>query len=1064
MEPFDKNGYVDQARFEADAFQVLIKATQLAVAPATRSLRCKTGHVLLALWPTLGGAPGWRDTIEAVVAEGCSLSEIPGAIEAYVSDSQHEQVFQMKEEDFDPAVAAALKKCDLVEDGSGQAIWQAGEKPVGILPLWVAILSRATEEDRQGVGALLNFEAAAERMAGLLAREGKPPEEVKPPDLYSPDGALQLERFDDAAVSVLETAKERAGGLGYDHLRPPHLFVALLERPDGITEEVVRLQARPGTGPKTVCEAVIRAITLGPRVRARPLGLDRRCLSESFQAVLEMAATLAVQNGAETVGERFLLRAVLEHEREGVVGRVLGSDEFKINSEAMIRDVDKRIRDYRLGRSGEEVTPFLIPGDVARSEDFTYLARTGQLRPTVGQDGLIQAVLRGLHKRQNNHILISGEAGVGKTELVRELARRAATGEVPFLKRKKIVWVDCDGVPPDQSRSRFDDIVAAVKGRNDVTVCLDHFENIVRYCGGAESHNRAILRVALRNRDLHLIAIIETRHLVELLSHDYALLEMFNRVDVPEVAPKEAIEIITGASVPSLERLYGLAIEEGAVKRAAHASREFIMSERLPTKAIKVLRDACERVSYDKDEKKIVVAKVKDADVVWAISQRTGIDEGTIAGSGSKEAFAGFATALACQVAGQQNAVDTVVARLQKIKAGATREGKPAAVFLFAGLTGTGKTELAKAVARVYSASGRLSVYPMTNYSEEHSISGITGVPPGYVGYDSGGRLINDLNADPYGVILFDEAEKAHPNVWQSMLSLFDEAWIEDRRNVKAYGNRAIFILTSNAGQEVIRQHYKSMPLDKLKEEVAKGLVEYVNPNTGKHPFSPEFLGRFTDIIIFNPLSQEAMENITRIQVGQLAQEWKTKRETSLVVDEAVIRHVAALSYQENERHGGTRGGRVVAKHVGNLIELKLINFMVNEPEGFRDAEALQVLCDPAGDTTVRVVKATAMRPSEALNRVEERLGAVRPPKLDQIAGDVGREVEAAVEGWGRHVAQALPAAEIEKVRQAASAARQAIVEKAAEFNRTIERQRDAVLGALHEASPGAGEPGRAAE
>jgi hypothetical protein len=344
MEPFDKKGYLDQARFEPDAFQILLKATQLAVAPATLSLKCKPGHVLLALWSTLSRSSNWRDAIEAGLTEGCMLSEIPSLIEVYVRDeSVTEQVFEMKREDFEPAVIAALEECDIVEDGSGHTIWQADGRPVSILALWIAVLSHPSQDDWHGIGNLIDFGVAAEGLVKLLASEGKPHKEVKAPELYSPEGTLQLERFDDIAVSLLETAKERAGGLGYDHLRPPHLFLALLERPDGITEEVIRLQARPGMGPKMVCETLMRAITLGPGVRARALNLDKRYLSESFQVVLEMAAVLALQNGAETVSERFLLRAVLEHEREGVIGRVLSSDELKINIEAMIRDLDKRI-------------------------------------------------------------------------------------------------------------------------------------------------------------------------------------------------------------------------------------------------------------------------------------------------------------------------------------------------------------------------------------------------------------------------------------------------------------------------------------------------------------------------------------------------------------------------------------------------------------------------------------------------------------------------------------------------------------------------------------------------
>jgi ATP-dependent Clp protease ATP-binding subunit ClpA len=158
-------------------------------------------------------------------------------------------------------------------------------------------------------------------------------------------------------------------------------------------------------------------------------------------------------------------------------------------------------------------------------------------------------------------------------------------------------------------------------------------------------------------------------------------------------------------------------------------------------------------------------------------------------------------------------------------------------------------------------------------------------------------------------VILFDEAEKAHPDIWQSMLSLFDEAWIDDHRNVRAFGNRAIFILTSNAGQEFLRAHYRSMPADELRDEVARRLVDYQNPDTGLRPFSPEFLGRFTDIVVFNPLTGDAMRAIARLQVEALCKEWKAKRGKRVRVAPELVEQIAAASHAENERFGGTKGG-----------------------------------------------------------------------------------------------------------------------------------------------------------
>jgi ATP-dependent Clp protease ATP-binding subunit ClpC len=275
-----------------------------------------------------------------------------------------------------------------------------------------------------------------------------------------------------------------------------------------------------------------------------------------------------------------------------------------------------------------------------------------------------------------------------------------------------------------------------VKGRKDIILCLDHFEAVVRYAGARESHNRDLLRVALRHGDVHLIAVIENRHHAELLAGDHAFLDRFTRVDVGEANVEQTAALMARTAAPGFERLYNVRVSAPAIERAAGGAKEFILSERMPAKAIRVLQSACEWLSYEREMGRGGDGVVTQKEVVRALAERTGIDEETIAGAGSR---LDFQAEFSKSVVGQESAVRVVADRLTRIKAGAVREGKPAAVFLFAGLTGTGKTELAKAVARVYSASQRLSVYSMTRFTQPHSIQGLTGVPPGYVGYESGG-------------------------------------------------------------------------------------------------------------------------------------------------------------------------------------------------------------------------------------------------------------------------------------------------------------------------------------
>jgi ATP-dependent Clp protease ATP-binding subunit ClpA len=261
---------------------------------------------------------------------------------------------------------------------------------------------------------------------------------------------------------------------------------------------------------------------------------------------------------------------------------------------------------------------------------------------------------------------------------------------------------------------------------------------------------------------------------------------------------------------------------------------------------------------------------------------------------------------LGSAVVGQDEAVSAVASEPRLIKAGITDPGKPASVMLFCGLNGVGKTELAKRLAEIYSTSKRLQIYTMGNFVESHSVSGIIGVPAGYVGHDQGGRLINDLNADPYGVFLLDEIEKSHPDVLKPFLNLFDEGWIVDQKGVKAYADRAIFILTSNAGYEAISQmHQDKRPMADIVEHVKSSLARVRNER----------------IQIFNPLTEPAMLGITRILLERVQHTWLMHRGKTIVVSDELIQHIAVQGQAINLKSGGREGGRGIRRLIAELVE-----------------------------------------------------------------------------------------------------------------------------------------------
>jgi energy-coupling factor transporter ATP-binding protein EcfA2 len=305
---------------------------------------------------------------------------------------------------------------------------------------------------------------------------------------------------------------------------------------------------------------------------------------------------------------------------------------------------------------------------------------------------------------------------------------------------------------------------------------------------------------------------------------------------------------------------------------------------------------------------------------------------------------------LGAAVVGQPRAVAAAASQLDSIKSGLPEPGKPASVMLFAGLTGVGKTELAKTLARFYSSSKRLQTYTMANFTQPHSVSGIVGVPPGYVGHEQGGRLINELNSDPYGVFLLDEAEKAHPDIWKLFLNLFDEAWIVDQRAVKAFADRAIFILTTNIGADIIAQRSRAgVPMEQVVVEVREELSKVRHHESNQLVFPPEFLARIHQIVVFNPLEEDALRAICTMAVDRMADEWLAKRDKRLVVPETLVTHIARQGHAADVRSGFKEGGRIIRKLIGELVRDRVLAEARARKAEYEDANLIELRFLPAG-------------------------------------------------------------------------------------------------------------------
>lgn len=589
---------------------------------------------------------------------------------------------------------------------------------------------------------------------------------------------------------------------------------------------------------------------------------------------------------------------------------------------------------------------------------------------------LFLRLARCLTRRGAFHVVLVGDRGVGKTTVLRELARRAFAGELPRLNETRFVRLEAGLIPPHDApavlaavlsqaaacspaaRSRSEDVDPPVRPGSGprLVICLDGLAPLLKGCDGRT--RVAEFLTGLRRARVPVIAVLSRAEHNELLAGHAEVRELATRIDIEEPSDETTAAILAQHAL-KMAATEDVTIPAALLPRTASLASSYLLNERQPAKSVRVLRTACENFAF---ERRTTVAGAPPSDataplaphtlteaaLLEVLSDLTGIPHETIAGTPRD---ADFDAALAAEVLGQTPAVATVANELRLIRSGLTESDKPASVLLFAGLTGVGKTELAKAVAGIYSGSKRLNVYAMGNFTEPHCVSGILGVPPGYVGHEHGGRLINELNADPYAVFLLDEAEKAHPNVWKPFLNLFDEGWIEDPRGVRAYADRAIFILTTNAGSDSIAQMtHNGAGNAEIEERVKSTLARVKHERSAQPVFTPQFLARMKRVLVFRPLDEPAMTGIARKLVGQVQKLWQQKRDQRLEVDERLIEWIGREAHALNQKSGNKEGARLIRKLIRDTIESPAQQQLVHRGEADHNASTIHIETEPPAE------------------------------------------------------------------------------------------------------------------
>ena len=700
--------------------------------------------------------------------------------------------------------------------------------------------------------------------------------------------------YDQSALDLILDAADSARQMGHSYVGSAHLLLALT-RASGMAGNLIR-----GAGLE---ESLIRpamAVLLGVGTPGLPLPQG---MTLQLRRILRSAGSEAKSLGSKDVRALHILLAVLRLEKSsaGDLLRLGGVDSDLLFTKTVAYIRWEALQPQK--RKKEGVTMKLLE---QFSEDLVQKAAS--MDPVIGRDREIDMVIGILSRKHKNNPALVGEPGVGKTAIAEGLAQRMAAGNVPpQLKEKRLISLNMANlVAGTKYRGEFEerlrDVLAEIRRSGDVILFVDEMHTIVG-AGAAEGAIDAanILKPALGRGELQMLGATTLTEYRKFIEKDPALERRFRPVMVEEPS-KEATMAILRALRPGLERHHGLRITEEAMKEAVRLSQRYLPDLYLPDKAIDLLdegashagmedlrsgrnarlgleQELSEAVRESRFEKaaelrdrmqRMVVRQgdgrshrmVTGADVAWAVSGRTGIPVGRLTAD-ERQRMLNLEKLLEEKVMGQQKAVATAAETIRRGLCGIRDENRPVASMLFTGPTGVGKTELCRAIAEeLYGSKDAMIRLDMTEYMEKQSVSRLIGAPPGYVGYEEGGKLTEAVRRRPYCLVLLDELEKAHPDVLGILLQIMEEGVLTDSNGRRVSFKNAIVVMTSNVGGEIRSDGLGFRPSGRTGETEA----------AVRQAFTPEFLGRLDQLICFQPLSEETMEQITKKYLRQLSQ------------------------------------------------------------------------------------------------------------------------------------------------------------------------------------------------
>lgn len=780
---------------------------------------------------------------------------------------------------------------------------------------------------------------------------------------------MQLQ-FTDSAKAALSHAEKTARKLQQGYVGTEHILIGLLKEGNGVAAKVL---FQNGVDEKQVMDIVKDLITFDGAVALK----DKENYSPRAQKVLAEAHRLAERFHEKLIGTEHILMALIK-EGENVAVRLLntlGVSTQKVYIDVLIsigEDSSLYKEDLAKKRPGNKGGSMLSQF----SRDLTAMAEEGSLDPVIGREDEIQRVIQILSRRTKNNPCLIGEPGVGKTAIVEGLALRIVSGDVPFtVKDKRVLTLDLSAmVAGSKYRGEFEErikkVVKEVIDAGNIILFLDELHTIIG-AGGAEGAIDAsnILKPSLARGEIQLIGATTINEYRKYVEKDAALERRFQPVNVEEPDVEASIRILNGIR-SKYEEHHHVEILPEAVEAAVKLSDRYINDRNLPDKAIDLIDEAAAAVrlssaqtparqqemlaeiaEMDKEIENYVKAddyervselkRVQDAlikkyerlrknneqaeakrryvvgeeDIARVVSVWTKIPLEKIAEKES-ERLLKLEDELHKRVIGQEEAVTAVAKAMRRGRTGLKDPNRPIGSFLFLGPTGVGKTELCKALAEaMFGSENALIRVDMSEYMEGHSVSKMIGSPPGYVGFEEGGQLSEKVRRNPYSVVLFDEIEKAHPDVFNILLQVLDDGHITDSKGRKVSFKNTVLIMTSNAGaQRIVDPKNLGFTVDKSEkkdyDKMKSGVMEEV-----KKIFKPEFINRIDEIIVFHQLSKDNMKSIVSLLASNLSKRCEEQLQIKLKFSPALKEYLV-------EKHSDKKmGARPLKRAIQSLVE-----------------------------------------------------------------------------------------------------------------------------------------------